>query len=190
MTTTNLCREVREAVSAAADGERADVTHTKIDHHLRRCASCRAFAQRMPDLTPGIVERATASRLVVPFWGSPVRVGLALVGIAQLALAVPGLIFGTDEGAPIHIAHEAGAWDLALAVGFLLAAWRPLRAVGMLPFAAALGAGLVLTAIVDILHGRQPALMETPHLLELVGTVLLWLLTARRTKPTLSAASP
>ena len=83
---------------------------------------------------------------------------------------MPGLIYGTDEGAPIHVAHEVGAWDLALAVGFVFAAWRPLRAVGLLPFAAALSAGLILTAILDVAHGRAVALTETTHLLELVGT--------------------
>jgi ABC-type nickel/cobalt efflux system permease component RcnA len=57
----------------------------------------------------------------------------------------------------------------------------------MLPFAAALSAALFLTAVVDIVHGRAIALTETAHLLELVGTALLYLLMAPRTKarPTL-----
>ena len=108
------------------------------------------------------------------------RLGLVAVAIAQLALAVPSLIYGTDEGAPIHIAHEVGAWDLALAIGFLFAAWRPLRAVGLLPFVAALSAGLLLTAVIDVVHGRAVALTETTHLLELFGTLLLWMLASPR----------
>jgi predicted anti-sigma-YlaC factor YlaD len=178
--TTKLCSVVRDAVSAAADGEDPGIASATVDRHLQRCSSCRVFASGMPDLSGTVLSQAASSRAVVPFLASPVRIALAFVGVAQLAMAVPGLIFGTDEGAPIHVAHEAGAWDLALAVGFLLAAWRPLRAVGMFPFAAALGAGLVLTALIDVVHGRQPALTETPHLLELVGTGLLWLLTAPR----------
>jgi len=77
-------------------------------------------------------------------------------------------------------AEFLGSWDVALAVGFIFVAWRPLRAVGMLPFVAALSAGLLLTAVVDVLHGRQPALTESTHLLELAGTVLLWLLMSPR----------
>ena len=64
-----------------------------------------------------------------------------------------------------------------LAVGFLFAAWRPLRAVGLLPFVAALAAGLVGTTIMDVMNRRAVALVETTHLLELVGALLLWLLT-------------
>ncbi len=96
----------------------------------------------MPDLMPRIARAADEETCVRSFLSSPVRVALAGIALAQLALAVPTLLFGTDEGAPVHIAHEVGAWDLALAVGFLFAAWRPLRAVGMLPFVAALSAGL------------------------------------------------
>ena len=106
----------------------------------------------------------------------PVRVALVAVAAAQLALAIPGLVYGTDEGAPIHVAHEAGSWSLALAVGFLFAAWRPLRAVGMLPFVGALAAGLLFTAGLDLAHGKALALDESSHLLELIGTGLLWLL--------------
>jgi len=82
-------------------------------------------------------------------------------------------------------------WDLALAIGFVFAAWRPLRAVGMLPFAAALSGGLVLTAVIDVVSGRAVMLTETTHLLELVGTALLYLLMAprrARTRPPLRLA--
>lgn len=140
-----------------------------------------------PDLTDEVLERARAERHRPDPWTTTLRVGLVAVAVAQLALAIPGLFYGTDEGAPIHIAHEVGAWDLALAVAFVFAAWRPLRAVGLLPFAATLSAGLILTAVIDVAHGRAVALTETTHLLELVGTMLLYLLMAprSRTRPVL-----
>ncbi len=176
------CREIRDACSAVLDGEEPGVPRTVIDDHLRTCAACRAFVSRteMLDLTPRIVAAADEDHVVRPFHASPVRVALVGVALAQLAFAVPTLLFGTDEGAPVHIAHEVGAWDLALAVGFLFAAWRPLRAVGMLPFVAALSAGLLLTAVIDIANGKTPALLELTHLLELVGALLLWRLTSPR----------
>jgi len=46
----------------------------------------------------------------------------------------------------------------------------------MLPFVAVLSACLGLTALVDLMHGSAVAVLETSHLLELVGAVLLWLL--------------
>lgn len=176
------CREIREACSAALDGEDPGASLTVIEEHLAACNSCREFAQRaeMPDLMPRIAIADERLPPIRRFVSSPVRVALAGVALAQLSLAVPTLLFGSDEGAPVHVAHEVGAWDLALAVGFLLAAWRPLRAVGMLPFVAALSAGLVVTAVVDIANGKTPAIFELTHVLELVGTALLWMLTSPR----------
>jgi predicted anti-sigma-YlaC factor YlaD len=186
------CHEIREACSAALDGEPTPFSRSDIDRHLRRCSQCRDFAitaehltvtalrEDMPDLAPRVVAAARANGAVMPLWLSPVRVALVFVALAQLGLAVPTLLGGNDEGAPVHIAHEIGAWDLALAVGFLFAAWRPLRAVGMLPFVAALTIGMLVTAGVDVVSGHAIALVETTHLLELAGTALLWVLVAPR----------
>jgi len=190
------CETFREAISAGLDGEPAGIDRHLVDAHLRRCASCRAFAAEaaelkdalrisrvdVPDLAPAIVAHA------VDDWDRrwltlPVRIGLVFVGAGQLALAVPGLLYGSDDGAPIHVAHEMGSWDVALAVAFLFAAWRPLRAVGMLPFVAVLSACLGLTAVVDLMHGSAVAVLETSHLLELVGAVLLWLLVHPISRP-------
>ena len=189
------CSKVREALSAAVDGEPADPP-AAVGAHLRSCPACREFFERsqalqvaraavsdapaVPDLTSFVLDTARRERHRPDRWTSGLRLGLVGVAIIQLGLAVPGLIYGTDEGAPIHIAHEVGAWDLALALAFVFAAWRPLRAVGLLPFAAALSGGLILTAIIDVAHGRAVALTETTHLLELVGTALLYLLVAPR----------
>jgi predicted anti-sigma-YlaC factor YlaD len=189
------CSIYREAISARLDGEDPGIARTVVDAHLRGCASCRAYATYaaelqgalpfsrvdMPDLTASIVGRA------VDDWDRrwltlPIRIGLVFVGSGQLALAVPGLVFGSDDGAPLHVAHEMGSWDLALAVGFLFAAWRPLRAVGLLPFVAVLSACLGVTAVVDLVNGRAVAVLETSHLLELIGTVLLWLLVHPRAR--------
>ena len=175
------------------DNEPAHVSTGVIESHLRTCGTCRTFAAdaraMRAALGSGPVPTADlASQIATAARGRRrgfdldviLRLGLVGVAVAQLALALPGLVFGTDEGAPIHIAHEVGAWDLALAVGFLFAAWRPLRAVGLLPFVAALSAGLIGTAVLDVADGRANSLMETTHLLELVGTILLWMLVAPR----------
>jgi predicted anti-sigma-YlaC factor YlaD len=191
------CSKAREALSAVLDGEPAAATGAALTAHVRTCAACRRFLDGAraldaltvaahtdaPDLTATVLEAARKQRHRPDPWTSTLRLGLVAVAIAQLALAVPGLVYGSDEGAPVHVAHEVGAWDLALAIAFVFAAWRPLRAVGLLPFAAALSGGLILTAIIDVAHGRAVALTETTHLLELVGTVLLYLLMAPRTRP-------
>jgi predicted anti-sigma-YlaC factor YlaD len=202
------CSKAREALSAVLDGEPTP-TSAALAAHVRTCTACRRFVDGAraldalthsaladaPDLTAQVLQKARAERHRPDPLTSTLRLGLAAAAVAQLALAVPALIYGTDEGAPIHVAHEVGAWDLALALAFVFAAWRPLRAVGLLPFAAALSGGLILTAIIDVAHGRAVALTETTHLLELVGTALLYLLVAprgrwSRPRPDLRVVSP
>ena len=181
------CEQVRIALSARLDGEAAPLADDVVDRHVARCAGCRSFAsgaQRLrratrvapaepvPDLRASILAAGTASSVQ----RRGLRAGLAGVAVAQLAIAVPGLLLGADAGAPVHVAHEMGSWDVALAVGFLFAAWRPLRAWGMLPLVAALVGCLIVTAGIDVGEGHAAALAETHHLLEIVGLTLLWLL--------------
>jgi predicted anti-sigma-YlaC factor YlaD len=183
------CQSIREAISAELDGEAPGLPPQVVEAHLRSCASCRAFARQAadvqlalqsapmpaPDLTTRILAHARTDRDRRLLTG-PVRIGLVFVAAAQLVLAVPGLVFGSDDGAPVHVAHEMGSWDVALAVAFLFVAWRPLRAIGLLPFVAVLSVCLGATAVIDLMHGHAIAVLETSHLLELVGTALLWLL--------------
>jgi predicted anti-sigma-YlaC factor YlaD len=85
----------------------------------------------------------------------------------------PVLLFGHDHTAPIHVAHEVGSFDAALAIGLLLAAIRPRLAAGMLPLVAAITGLLLLTAASDVVTGRTLATNEAPHLLDLIGLLLI-----------------
>lgn len=192
------CDEVREAVSARIDGENpAAPAAAVVERHLAGCPGCRSFllaAQELtaatrlvpvgaiPDQTAAIVAAAAARGLLSPDphgarrrW----RGALALVAVAQLALAVPVHLLSQETGAPVHLAHELGAWDVALAVGFLFAAWRPARAWGMLPLVGALVACLVVTTGVDITEGHVQLAREATHALEVAGLGLLWTLARR-----------
>jgi predicted anti-sigma-YlaC factor YlaD len=192
------CNTFREAWSAEFDGEDQSLHPVAMAEHLGSCGACRQFVAdtrrfgtdltgAMP-ATPDFAARVLAASRRDRSTRSPeamiLRIALVAVALVQFAVAVPALFFGNDAGAPIHIAREVGAWDIALAVGFLFAAARPLRAVGLLPFVAALSAGLVITAVIDMLNGRAVALTETTHLLELVGAVMLWMLVAPRARQT------
>jgi len=191
------CEQYREAHSARLDDEGTGLESTALDHHLGACPACRAWvdaathltvAARLagqgptPDLTATITGHRVAARGAGRRPAAPkrsaagvARLGLALVALAQLAIAVPALR-GADAGAPVHIAREQGAWALALGVGFLVAVLRPGRAAGMLPLVGALVACLTVVASLDILDGRTVAAAEAPHGLALLGLVTLWLL--------------
>jgi hypothetical protein len=101
------------------------------------------------------------------------RLGLVVVAGAQLAICVPVLLLGHDRSAPVHVAHEMGSFEVAVAIGFLVAARRPGRAMGMLSLTGVAAALLVLTAALDLAAGRTDLWDEAPHLLVVAGWLLL-----------------
>jgi predicted anti-sigma-YlaC factor YlaD len=186
------CDQIREAVSARLDGEDPGVPPEEVDAHLAACAQCRAFADGagalhrslrlapapdVPDLTPGVLAAIGAES--EPGRGGQVvvlRCVLAALALVQIAVALPAL-FGADGGLSVHSARHLGSFSLALAVGFLYAAWRPSRIAGLLPVAVALVACLIGTSVFDVADGRAAALAEASHVTEIAGLVAVWLLT-------------
>ena len=191
------CDLAHEAISTRLDGELPPLEDAALDAHLEGCVACQSHARALaglhrslrirpaepvPDLTTAIVA-ATAGHLPTPAAPArpaerpPVewaRYALFTVAFTQLVLALPLLLLGTDEGSALHTTRELGAFGLALAVGMLVVAWQPHRAAGLLPMAVALAAGLTVTAVADMVTGHSPIVGEAPHLLELVGVLLLW----------------
>jgi predicted anti-sigma-YlaC factor YlaD len=196
------CDAAREAISALLDGEPAEVERGELKAHLAACAACRSWREdahevtRRARLSAAIVRPPAQSLLAgLPraasrprWWRSvlPVRAGLVVVAAAQLAVTVPALLLGSDHDAPIHVAHEMGSFDMALAVGFLVAAWRPSRALGMRALVGAAALLLILTAAIDLLAGRTSAGDEAPHLIAVAG----WLLLCRLSTLTPSSGEP
>jgi predicted anti-sigma-YlaC factor YlaD len=185
------CDEIREAISAAADGEATPLERSMVDAHITRCAACAAFAGAIEHLDRRLRVRAAEA---VPDLSRPIlaavtpkaarewpRYALLWVALTELVLAVPTLL-GANRDASVHAAHELGSWEGALAVGLLVAAWQPRRAAGLLPFALALAGAMVATAAFDIVTGHAPAAGEAQHMLDLLGVAALWLLT-RSTAP-------
>ena len=198
------CDDVRELLSARLDGEAPAWLPAEIDAHLRGCAGCRAFdrgaaafhravrvrpAEPVPDLTERILAAATTGVGPAPSrtgrWpsGAQVRVVLGAVAVVQLAVAVPALVLGDGAGGSIHVAHHLGDWDVALAIGLLMAVWQPARAWGLLPMAAALVACMVGSAAIDLSSGHTVAIDEAPHLLQVLGVILLWRLARHAPAP-------
>ena len=147
----------------------------------------------MPDLTPGILAaigheapasvRSTDTQLAL-------RWILALLALVQIGVAVPALILGSDAGVPVHTARHLGSFDVAVAVGFLFAAWRPSRIPGLLPVVAALVACLFGSSLLDVLSGNTAALGEAHHAIDFVGLAVLWLLSRDVAVPSLRGRRP
>jgi predicted anti-sigma-YlaC factor YlaD len=198
------CQNAREAISALLDDEGSDVPGWVLDEHLDSCADCRRWESaahavtrtaRLRPLRPAsggsdAVVAAVLARSRPPRRPTSLtfaRLGLVAVGIVQAAITLPELLFGRDHAAPVHVAHEMGAFAMALAAGFLIAAWKPDRARGMHALVGVAAALLVVTAALDLLHGRTDIGDEAPHLLAIIGWLLLGRLAAATPSP---AADP
>jgi predicted anti-sigma-YlaC factor YlaD len=195
------CRRIQEAISARIDGEAPGLPLEHIDAHVARCPTCRAFAasatalhrqgrvrsaDAVPDLSDAILAAAGPLRPVPAArsreWP---RYVLLVIALTQLLIALPALVLGDEAGTTVHLARELGSWDAALAIAWLVVAWAPRRAAGLLPFAFALAGVMLGTAVLDVFDGRTGVLAESHHLLDLAGLAMVWLL-ARTTPSTRS----
>jgi predicted anti-sigma-YlaC factor YlaD len=196
------CSSFRDAASARLDGEPLGMAAADLDRHLAGCPSCAAWsgaaadltrrarlsvAPAVPDLTaqvlaalPAVLPGARAAartRLV----DTALRVLLGAVAVAQAALAWPALTSGTAAmSAPLHMAHETGAWNAALAVAFAAVALTPRWAPGSLPFLGAFAVFLTTTTVRDLAAGHVHADRAIVHALVLAGVLSVALVAWRR----------
>lgn len=198
------CAHCREVLSARLDGEDDPADGRLVDAHLQTCAGCRRFADdaarvtrlartsvaaEVPDLVGAVLAAAPRTRL--PRLVTALRVLLGMVGVAQLAVALGGVLAvwadrhehpaALLDGVSLqHFAHESAAWNLALGVGFVWVAWRSSRTSGVVPTLATFV--VVLTALValDLAAGRVDPSRLLLHGLVLLGLVLVIALDRRR----------
>ena len=189
------CALYREAVSARLDGEPLGLSAAALDAHLADCADCAgweraaaavtrrarlAAAPPVPDLTAAVLgalpaelpgaARAARARLA----DVALRLALLAVALVQAGLAWPVLVTGPGAmSAPAHVAHETGAWNLAVAAAFLAVALAPRLAGGALPFLGTLAALLTSLALRDLSAGHVPVEREVVHVLVLAGVLLV-----------------
>jgi predicted anti-sigma-YlaC factor YlaD len=171
-----------------------------VDQHLDGCAGCRGWAEAaaevtrrarlvaappVPDVTAAVLGRlpaATARRR--RSWLEPaLRLALLAVGAGQLAVSLPAFAGGGGMSAPMHVAHETGAWNLGLAACFLGVAVLPRLAAGALPFLLSFTAVLSWVTLRDLGAGHVHAGRAAGHLLLLAGAVLVTVLALRNRAP-------
>jgi predicted anti-sigma-YlaC factor YlaD len=198
------CEACREAISALLDNEDPGIDPTLVQAHLATCAACRAEttqasrlqrwlrlrpAESVPDLTPAILARIGPTEPGLRRGAQrEVRIALAVLAGLVAVLPLPAPLLAEEAGAPLHLARELGAFQVALAVGLLLVAWQPQRRVQLLPVLAVLSVCPAVIAVLDVAGGRTPASAEGHHLVQLAGLGLVWLLAhpPGRTRPVAS----
>ncbi|HEY0575546.1 MAG TPA: zf-HC2 domain-containing protein [Pseudonocardia sp.] len=186
------CVAARAVLSAQLDGEPEPPPTEQTDQHLAHCRYCavwreslhratrrvrltlaRALPDRTPQLLAAVLADQSVRRRTRPAYRLA-RLGLAAAAAAQLVIVIPALILG-DAGAliPPQASRELGAFNAALAVGYLAVALRPARARGALLLVAPATALLVVLAIIGSALGQTTLLAETPHLIAVAGWALL-----------------
>lgn len=178
-------------ISAGLDGELSATETSALAAHLDSCAECRRLESSLlihhrlvrvgsideiPDLAPRVLAIAHPPRLGRRGW---VRQALAVIGLTELVIALPALIFGDDGGAPVHVARHAGSLGAALGFALLYVALKPTRAYGLLPFVASLAAFMFASSILDLVFDRASIVTESTHLVEFAGMIFVWLLAGR-----------
>jgi predicted anti-sigma-YlaC factor YlaD len=181
------CDEARELLSAAVDDEVAGDERGRLDRHVHGCSDCARYGDQLaaftravrlrpaapePDVVDRVMQRSRPPRLGRGSW---LRPALAWCGIVIAAQSLPALVFGDFEDTPTHVARHLGAFALALAIGLLYAAWRPHRALGLMPVAGALLVTTTVGAVLDTASGDRSAFAEVAHITEFVGVLLLWM---------------
>ena len=191
------CEIARETLSALLDGEEAPPRDRGVNAHVAECDDCRSWqesahlltrrvrltsARPMADGTARILEAVMADR---PARRSArgrqlLRAGLAVAALAHFVIIVPALVLGQGGiSVPAHAAREIGAYNLALAVGFAVTALRPQHARAMRPLIGVATLCLIALTVIDTASGETTLLEEAPHLITLVGLVLLQLIVER-----------
>ncbi|TDB74346.1 zf-HC2 domain-containing protein [Micromonospora sp. KC723] len=192
------CDDVRVALSARLDGEDPQAPDAALETHVSACPGCRSWLSRaeqvtritrlrpvrVPDLTARVLAAVAADPVLaarspnaIPAARRQVlRVAVAVAAVAQFAIALPVLLTGLGVAADPHTGREMASFDVALAVGFVLAAWRPERARAFLPVALVLAVCLAVTSVLDIANSTTALVHEIGHLAAVAQAGLLWAL--------------
>ena len=196
------CTTAHEILSAQLDGEASESERERLHHHLTGCQECQQLsaqylqldrrvrlrpAELVPDLRPAILTRIRPAVLGRNGWMRP---ALAWVAVVLVIQNVTALVAGEMSGAEVHLARHLGAFGVALGVGLAFVAWRPHRAYGLLPFAGALIATMMLSAAFDIVENGRSAVSEISHIAELAGLWLVWMIAGSPGRPDWGAIRP
>jgi predicted anti-sigma-YlaC factor YlaD len=181
-----MCEDVQAALSARLDGEDPGLADELIDGHVNGCGVCAAWLAGARTLTvaqedpPDLTDRIMAAVAPYPVRARAaaeerarrqvLRIAVAVAAVVQLTLAVPTFL------STAHTGREMASFDIAVAVGFFLAAYRPDRARAFVPVALVLAACLATASAIDIGRGVTTVGHESGHLVALVQAGLLWAL--------------
>ena len=189
------CLTCRESLSARLDGEAEPAPAEQVDAHLAECGACRAWQRRgeelnrvlrvrpatpVPDLHEAILADAPQIEPAQGWW---VRGALVCVAVAQVTLGLSQLLgmgvtamhVGHEDAPAVagHLFNESTAWNLALGIGMLWAAFRPRATSGLVPVLAGFVVVLFAYSAHDLVTGAAPVSRVLGHGLLVLGLGLM-----------------
>ena len=191
------CLTCRESLSARLDGEAEAAPAEQVDAHLVACGACQLWLRNaedlnrllrvrpavpVPDLTQAILA---AAPVLEPRQGWGVRGALVCVAVAQIALGLSQLVgagtaaMNVEHGTAGHLFNESTAWNLALGIGMLWAAFRPRATTGLVPMLTGFLVVLLTYSAHDLLTGAAPVSRVLGHGLLVVGLILMIIVNRR-----------
>lgn len=195
------CLTCREALSARMDGETEPAPAELTDQHVASCVACRSWQARVtaqaralrvrqapvvPDLSASILELAVPPSSTRGWWA---RIALIAVGAAQIGLALTQILgvgaptgHGHTGGAE-HLFNESTAWNLALGIGLLWAAFRSRVTSGLIPVLGGFVVLLGVYSIQDLVTGAATVSRVGQHGLLLLALGLLIVINRRYSDP-------
>jgi predicted anti-sigma-YlaC factor YlaD len=198
------CETSRASLSARLDGEEEPSPADQVDAHLTGCAPCQAWLRRGEELNrllrvrpatpvPDLSQKILADAPVIePAQGWGLRGALVCVAVAQVTLGLSQFLgMGTAAthlrhgGGPAvagHLFNESTAWNLALGVGMLWAAFRPRATTGLIPLLAGFVIVLFAYSAHDLVTGAAPVSRVLGHGLLVIG-LLLMIIVNRQHRP-------
>jgi predicted anti-sigma-YlaC factor YlaD len=185
------CDRYREAASARLDGEPLGLSSTALDEHLASCAACARWLAAVttigrsarvgvappPELAGRILEGVVVDGVRSRARRRWLRASLAMVGLLQWALAIPGLSGGSVGMAmAMHPSHESAAWNIALGASFIAVAVRPDRVAGAIPILGTFLVALTILSLPDLAGGEVPLSRLASHGGVVLGLLLMVLM--------------
>lgn len=144
----------------------------------------------VPDISETILADAP---VIEPAQGWGIRGALVVVAVAQVTLGLSQLLgMGAaaahldHSGGPAvagHLFNESTAWNLALGVGMLWAAFRPRATTGLVPVLAGFVLVLFAYSTHDLVTGAAPVSRVLGHGLLVVGLALMIIVNRRHRPP-------
>ena len=168
------------ALSASIDGDAA--LSGAAAAHLETCPKCGVWEERAhvlarAALRPAEVAAPAPASLPRGFSRSRwLRIVLAWGGLLLIVWNVSAIVAPGGDPSAVHLARHQAAFSAALGLTYLVVAWRPDRAYGLVPFAAIFTVTLAGTGVVDIVRGTSTVGAEAVHVVEIAGLAVLWAL--------------